>query len=161
MVREDDLRATFSALHAEEAPPRAVTAADLIQRGQAVRTRRRTIAVVGTGLATVGVVAVALAVLPATTPSDPAVPGPSTTTAPPRPESPVPTTAPPSSSESTRTTTVLPPNSSRPPTPGPSTTPPGTTSTPGMPPVTQPNTSINPTSSSTSVLSVPPTTRSG
>ena len=63
MVREDDLRATFSALHGEGAPPRAVTAADLIQRGQAVRSRRRAIAVVGTGLATVGVVAVALAVL--------------------------------------------------------------------------------------------------
>lgn len=64
MVREDDLRATFSALHAEDAPPRAVTAADVIRRGRTVRTRRRTLAVVGTGLATAAVVGVALAVLP-------------------------------------------------------------------------------------------------
>lgn len=160
MVREDDLRATFSALHAEEAPPRAVTAADLIQRGQAVRARRRTIAVAGTGLATVGVVAVALSVLPATTPPDPAVPGPSTTTAPPQPTSPLLTTPPPSSVESPPTT-VLPPTSSRPQTPpvGGSTTPPGVTSTPGRTSVTSSTTSTSPTSSSAGAEFTPSTTR--
>lgn len=160
MVREDDLRATFSALHAEEAPPRAVTAADLIQRGQAVRTRRRTIAVVGTGLATAGVVAVALAVLPAATPSDPAVPGPSMTTAPPQPTSSLLTTPPPSSVESPQTS-VAPPNSSRPEPPPvpPSTTPPGTTTTPGRTSVTSSTTSTSPTSSSAGGEFTPSTTR--
>lgn len=152
MVREDDLRATFSALHGEEAPPRAVTAADLIQRGRAVRSRRRTIAVVGTGLATVGVVAVALAVLPPATPPEPATPpAPSSTT------TQVPSTTP--SSIPVEPTPTTPPGSHAPQTPpvqvttlpG-STTPPGSATKPGTPP-----TSANPTSSS--VDSVPQTSR--
>ncbi|SDH08665.1 hypothetical protein SAMN05216553_115208 [Lentzea fradiae] len=112
MVREDDLRATFSALHAEDAPPRAVTAADVIRRGRTVRTRRRTIAVAGTGLATVAVVGVALAVLPPAASPEQLDPGPSTTTT-----SQVPSTTPPPSPNSVETTpsrtlpvTVTPPS---------------------------------------------------
>ncbi|WP_086668750.1 hypothetical protein [Lentzea kentuckyensis] len=153
MVREDDLRATFSALHAEGAPPRATTAADLIQRGQAVRSRRRTIAVVGSGLATVGVVAVALAVLPAATPPEPATPpGPASTTWP----VPTNTTPPPSSMVSTPTTVTPPsgPQSSNPDTPPVGTSlPPVTTSTPVAPP-SRPN----PTSNSVPPASTTPST---
>jgi len=112
MVREDDLRATFSALSAEEAPPRAVTAADLIQRGRTVRSRRRAIAVGGTAFATFGVVGLALAVLPPSAPPDPLTPGPSSTT-----QMPVTTTTvPPSSVSSTVQTTAPdePPQSSSP-----------------------------------------------
>ncbi len=155
MVREDDLRATFSALHGEEAPPRAVTAADLIQRGRAVRSRRRTIAVVGSGLATVGVVAVALAVLPAATPPEPLTPGPSSTTS---PVWSTPTTSP--SSAESPPTSVLPTNPPRSSTPQPppvhSTTPPGTTSTPLKPPhPTNPGTSQPPASGSTAATTAP------
>ncbi|GGN29883.1 hypothetical protein GCM10011609_87240 [Lentzea pudingi] len=152
MVREDDLRATFSALHGEEAPPRAVTAADLIQRGQAVRSRRRTIAVAGSGLATVGVVAVALAVLPSTTPPEPATPPvPSSTT------TQVPATTP--SSVPVEPTPAAPPGSHAPQTPPVQTTVPGSTTPPG--PTTKPgapSTSVSPTSSST-LYSVPQTSR--
>lgn len=132
MVREDDLRATFSALSAEEAPPRAVTAADLIQRGRTVRSRRRAIAVGGTAFATVGVVGLALAVLPPSAPPDPLTPGPSsttqmpvtTTTVPPSPvSSTVQTTAPdeppqssgPASTRSTQSSTSSSSETSRPP----------------------------------------------
>ena len=156
MVREDDLRATFSALHAEGAPPRATTAADLIQRGQAVRSRRRTIAVVGSGLATVGVVAVALAVLPAATPPEPATPpGPSST------RSQVPTTTPPpspSSLPSTPTTLQPPsgPQSSQLDMPPASTSqpPPVMTSTQGTPP-TKPGAPSNTGTSASTTPSAP------
>lgn len=156
MVREDDLRATFSALHAEGAPPRAITAADLIQRGRTVRTRRRTIAVVGTGLATVGVVAVALAVLPPATPPEPLVPGPSTTTSTPQPTPP----SSPSSVESTPSTTPSAPyvTESQGPPPVQTTTSPGASMS-DPPRVTSPQTSINPTSSAVHPESMPPTSR--
>ncbi|MCG8923729.1 hypothetical protein [Lentzea sp. CC55] len=143
MVREDDLRATFSALHQDaEAPPRAVTAADLIRRGQAVRSRRRTVAVVGTGLATAGVVAVALAVLPAAKPSEPATPPlPSTTSAPPTPSAVSPT---PGSAGVTPTTVRLP----EPTSPPWSTRVPDPPSSPQAPPVSNPQTSVPPATSS-------------
>ncbi|WP_329790330.1 hypothetical protein V1227_00050 [Lentzea sp. DG1S-22] len=145
MVREDDLRATFSALHQDaEAPPRAVTAADLIRRGQAVRSRRRTVAVVGTGLATAGVVAVALAVLPAAKPSEPATPPlPSTTSAPPTPSPVSPTPAP--GSVGATPTTVRSPDPTGPPR---STRVPDPPSSPQAPPMSNPQTSVPPANSS-------------
>jgi hypothetical protein len=154
MVREDDLRATFSALHAEEAPPRAVTAADLIQRGRSVRTRRRTIAVVGSGLATVGVVALALAVLPAATPPEPAIPGPSSTTSP-VPSTTTPTSTPTTTPESTLTTVppAVPPRSSTVVTSADGSEPVSTSSPPGTVPGTSTSTSEHPPSTT------PPTSR--
>lgn len=64
MVREEDLRATFDALHGREAPARAFEAADVIRQGERVRHNRRTFAVVGSGFATVAAVAAALFLLP-------------------------------------------------------------------------------------------------
>ncbi|MET9231216.1 hypothetical protein [Lentzea sp. NPDC003310] len=136
MVREDDLRATFSALHQEEAPPRATTAAEVIQRGRAVRSRRRTIAVVGSGLATAGVVAVALAVLPGAAPVDPATPAPSTTSQ-----------LPPSTTRSAEPTQE---------TPNPTTPQSGRTENPpATPPASEPPDTTAPGTPSTSLTKIP------
>jgi hypothetical protein len=162
MVREDDLRATFSALNAEEAPPRAVTAADLIQRGRTVRSRRRAIAVGGTAFATFGVVGLALAVLPPSAPPDPLTPGPSSTT-----QTQVPTTTEPASSVQSTPMTTAPtePQSSHlgsPPTkPSTSSSPPATSeppepTTPGM---TSVPASAGHTSPGHSEVTTPPASR--
>lgn len=78
MVREEDLRATFDALHGREAPVRAFDAADVIRQGERVRRNRRAFAVAGSGFATVAAVAAALFLLPTgeapSAPVDPARP---------------------------------------------------------------------------------------
>lgn len=76
MEHEDTLRATFSTLGGEVAPPNSHSAAGVIRRGRAVRSRRRTAAVIGSAVATAAVAALALAFLPGA-PSTPVVPGPS------------------------------------------------------------------------------------
>ncbi|MEU3647301.1 hypothetical protein AB0E59_28235 [Lentzea sp. NPDC034063] len=73
MEHEDTLRATFSTLGGEVAPPNSNSAAGVIRRGRAVRSRRRTAAVIGSAVATAAVAAAALALLP----SAPVEPGPS------------------------------------------------------------------------------------
>ncbi|SFR28050.1 hypothetical protein SAMN04488564_112161 [Lentzea waywayandensis] len=75
MDHEDKLRTTFSVLRGEVPPPNANSAFGVITRGRAVRSRRRTIAVAGSAVATAGVTALALAFLPDTS-SPPPVPGP-------------------------------------------------------------------------------------
>lgn len=76
MVHEDELRAIFSALRSQTAPPGSGSAADLIRRSRARRSRRRTAAVAGSVAATAGILVLALAFLPVT-PSTPVDPGPS------------------------------------------------------------------------------------
>lgn len=61
MVREDDVRDVFDALHAGADPALGFSAADVVRAGHRVRRRRRAVAVAGTGLATAA--AVVLAVL--------------------------------------------------------------------------------------------------
>ncbi|MET9224389.1 hypothetical protein [Lentzea sp. NPDC003310] len=80
MDHEDTLRDTFSLLGGEVAPPNGNSAAGVIRRGRAVRSRRRTAAVIGSALATAAVAALALVLLPdpPSTP-DPGPPLPSTT----------------------------------------------------------------------------------
>ncbi|MFD9700027.1 hypothetical protein [Lentzea sp. NPDC059081] len=73
MEHEDTLRAAFSVLRGEVAPPTPHSAARVILRGRAVRSRRRTAAVVGSAVAAAGIAVLALALLP----SAPAEPGPS------------------------------------------------------------------------------------
>ncbi|MGI5499744.1 hypothetical protein [Lentzea sp. CA-135723] len=82
MEHEDTLRATFRTLRGERVPPDAHGAAGVIRRGRAVRSRRRTAAVVGTAVATAAVAALALALLPGppTTPEPGAPPAETTTT---------------------------------------------------------------------------------
>jgi hypothetical protein len=87
-VGDDDLRGTFERLRAAPMPVRALTADDVIRSGEAVRRRRRTIAVVGSGVGTTAVVVAALVVLVIrpgsgpTAPVDPAGPSVSTSTSP-------------------------------------------------------------------------------
>ncbi|WP_394619484.1 hypothetical protein JNUCC0626_10405 [Lentzea sp. JNUCC 0626] len=83
MEHEDTLRATFAKLQGEAVPSHAHGAANVIRRGRAVRSRRRTAAVVGTAVATAAVAALALALLPSqpTTP-EPGAPVPTETTTP-------------------------------------------------------------------------------
>lgn len=80
-MREDDLKSTFEQLRAAPMPVRALTADDVIRGGEAVKQRRRTMAVVGSGVGTAVVAAVAVLALtlkPGAVPSDPVVPaGPS------------------------------------------------------------------------------------
>ncbi|MCX2951542.1 hypothetical protein [Lentzea sp. NEAU-D7] len=76
MVHEDELRAIFSALRSQTAPPSSSSATDLIRRSQANRSRRRGAAVAGSVVATAGVLVLALAFLP-DAPSRPVDPGPS------------------------------------------------------------------------------------
>ncbi len=76
MVHEDELRAIFSALRSQSAPPSSGTATDLIRRSRARRSRRRNAAVMGSAAATTGVLALALAFLPGTS-GTPVEPGPS------------------------------------------------------------------------------------
>ncbi|WP_434444045.1 hypothetical protein [Lentzea sp. E54] len=76
MVHEDELRAIFSALRTQAAPPGSSSATELIRRSRAARSRRRTAAVVGSAVATVAVLALGLALLPEP-PSTPVEPGPS------------------------------------------------------------------------------------
>jgi hypothetical protein len=76
-VREEDLKETFSRLHARPIPVRRVSASDIILDGDRVLRRRRTVAVVGSGLgvvAVVGVAVLALALKPGGEPVQPAVP---------------------------------------------------------------------------------------
>jgi hypothetical protein len=146
-VREDDLKSTFEQLRAAPMPVRGLTADDIISSGEAVRKRRRTMAVVGSGVGTTAVVVaavLALALRPDGAPTGPVEPaGPSSTTsvrepvevspsATPLPEAPVessPEAPPPSTSPST-----LPPATSAPPhTPVPSTTTRAGATPPGSP----------------------------
>jgi hypothetical protein len=82
-VREDDLKSTFEQLRAAPMPVRALTADDVISSGEAVRKRRRTMAVVGSGVGTTAVVVaavLALALKPGDAPTGPVEPaGPSST----------------------------------------------------------------------------------
>ena len=80
MDHEDTLRATFRTLQGEAVPPDRHGAAGVIRRGRAVRSRRRTAAVVGTAVATAAVAALALALLPGppTTPEPGSPPQPTT-----------------------------------------------------------------------------------
>ncbi len=88
MVREDDLRDVFGALHAGNDPDLGFGAADVVRAGERVRRRRRTVAAVGSGLATVAAVVVAIVLLPggqAPAPEEPAGPVTSLTTTSTRP----------------------------------------------------------------------------
>ena len=83
MVREDDLRDVFGALRAGNDPDLGFDVADVVRAGERVRRRRRTVAAVGSGLATVAAVALAVVLLPgerAPAPLEPA--GPETSWAP-------------------------------------------------------------------------------
>ncbi|WP_330275965.1 hypothetical protein OG205_10300 [Lentzea sp. NBC_00516] len=73
MVHEDELRAIFSVLRSRTSPPGSSSAADLIRRS---RARRRNDAVMGSVIATAGILVLALALQPVT-PSTPVDPGPS------------------------------------------------------------------------------------
>jgi hypothetical protein len=83
-VREDDLKSTFEQLRAAPMPVRGLTADDIISSGEAVRKRRRTMAVVGSGVGTTAVVVaavLALALNQGDAPTGPVEPaGPSSTT---------------------------------------------------------------------------------
>lgn len=105
MVREDDLRATFDALHAKGAPPRPFEAIDVIRLGQKHRRAHRVWAVVGTGVATAAAVVAALMLIPVQAP-EPVLPA-----NPPQ----LSTTPVPSTVEPTSSTTPEPPTSSPPP----------------------------------------------
>ncbi|GGM94178.1 hypothetical protein GCM10011609_34540 [Lentzea pudingi] len=76
MVHEDELRAIFSALRSQTAPPGSSSATDLIRCSRARQSRRRSAAVTGSVVATAGILVLALAFLPDTT-STPVDPGPS------------------------------------------------------------------------------------
>jgi hypothetical protein len=83
VVREDDLRDVFGALHAGDDQDLGFDVTDVVRAGERVRRRRRTAAAVGSGLATVAAVVVAIALLPgerAPAPVEPA--GPETSWAP-------------------------------------------------------------------------------
>jgi hypothetical protein len=83
VVREDDLRDVFGALHAGNDPDLGFDVSDVVRAGGRVRRRRRAVAVVGSGLATVAAVVVAIVLLPgerAPAPVEPA--GPETSWAP-------------------------------------------------------------------------------
>ncbi|GLY50463.1 hypothetical protein [Lentzea sp. NBRC 102530] len=84
MEHEETLRATFAKLRGETVPQPAHGAANVIRRGRAVRSRRRTAAVMGTAIATAAVAALALAFLPSapTTPQPGAPVRPTQTTTP-------------------------------------------------------------------------------
>ncbi|TWP47444.1 hypothetical protein FKR81_32570 [Lentzea tibetensis] len=116
-MREDDLRATFDALHAKGTPARPFEAADIIREGGRQRRAHRTWAVIGTGLATAAAVVAALLLLPSAPapepvlPADPPTPSssftvPPTPTAPPAPNSSqvVPSGTPPGSHPAPNTT---------------------------------------------------------
>ncbi|ANZ41735.1 hypothetical protein BBK82_43125 [Lentzea guizhouensis] len=68
-MHEDELRAIFTALRSQETPPMG-SAADVIRRSRAGQSRRRTIAVAGSAVATVGVLVLALVFLPEPPPLD-------------------------------------------------------------------------------------------
>lgn len=100
MEREDELRATFDALHAQGTPARPFEAADIIHRGTRKRQAHRTWAVLGTGFATAAAVVTALLLLPKAAPEPvrPAEPPAVTTTVPLTPWNPSTTTGSPASS---------------------------------------------------------------
>lgn len=108
MVREDDLRATFEALHAQGTPRRPFEAADIIRKAT---RRRRTFAVVGSGLATAAAV-VAAVLLPQAEPApetiEPAQPQPTTTTSTTTSSTPLKTTKPTSPPQSSSETSSRP-----------------------------------------------------
>ncbi|GLZ32698.1 hypothetical protein Lesp02_48860 [Lentzea sp. NBRC 105346] len=107
MVREDDLRATFHALHAQGTPARPFAAADIIREGAKRRRAHRVWAVAGTGLATAAAVVAALLVLPAKEPAPQQIqPADRPTVGT--------TTGPPSSSWNPSTSPPLPPQTSAP-----------------------------------------------
>jgi hypothetical protein len=64
VVREDDLRDVFGALHAGNDPDLGFDFTDVVRAGERVRRRRRTAAAVGSGLATIAAVVVAIVLLP-------------------------------------------------------------------------------------------------
>jgi len=63
VVREDDLRDVFGALHAGGDPDLGFDVADVVRAGERVRRRRRTAAAVGSGLATTAAVVAAILLL--------------------------------------------------------------------------------------------------
>lgn len=117
-MREDDLKSTFEQLRAAPMPVRGLTADDIISSGEAVRKRRRTMAVVGSGVGTTAVVVaavLALALKPGDVPSGPVDPaGPSSTTSVSEPVEVTPSTTPPpgSSVVSSAPETSRPPSTS-------------------------------------------------
>jgi hypothetical protein len=64
VVREDDLRATFDALHAKGVPARPFSAADVIREGNRQRRAHRMWAVGGTGVLTAAAVAALVFFIP-------------------------------------------------------------------------------------------------
>jgi len=101
VVREDDLRDVFGALHAGNDPDLGFAATDVVRAGHRVRRRRRTAAAVGSGLATTAAVVVAILLLSgerAPAPVEPAGPDVTwTRTTPPAPPSTSPSVLPPPS----------------------------------------------------------------
>lgn len=90
MVREDDLRDVFGALHAGNDPDLGFDVTDVVRAGERVRRRRRTAAAVGSGLATIAAAVVAIALLPGErgpAPVEPAHPDVGWTTTEPAPSS--------------------------------------------------------------------------
>ncbi len=119
-MREDDLKSTFEQLRAAPMPARALTADDVIRGGEAVRKRRRTMAVVGSGVGTTAIVAAAVLVLafkPGDVPTGPVEPAsPSSTTsvqesAESSPPSTSPAVRPPVESRTSERAPVVPPGS--------------------------------------------------
>ena len=141
-MREDDLKSTFERLRAAPMPVRGLTADDIISSGEAVRKRRRTMAVVGSGVGTTAVVVaavLALALKPGGAPNGPVDPaGPSSTSSVQKPvEVPPSTTPSPSSPVEPSPSTSMPPAPfTTPPSAPPPSTPPGSTSAPDEPAAT-------------------------
>jgi hypothetical protein len=120
-VREDDLKNTFEQLRAAPMPVRALTADDIIRGGEAVRKRRRTMAVVGSGVGTTVVVAAAVLVLtlkPGAVPTDPIEPArPTTSASTPKSVETTPSTSPAVLQPVESSTSELPPTSTTSPSP--------------------------------------------